>query len=111
MRPEDRTRIAHMLEAAHAVSQFVTGRQREDLDADRMLLFALVRAVEVFGVAAAKVSPATQSATPEIPWPQIVGMRNRLIHAYFEIDRDILWKTATEEIPALLPRLQELIQD
>jgi uncharacterized protein with HEPN domain len=110
MRPEDRTRILHMIEAADAMSRFVTGRQRDDLDADLMLRFALVRAVEVFGEAAAKVSSSMRTASPEIPWLEIVAMRNRLIHAYFDIDRSILWRAATEEIPALLPRLQKLVQ-
>ncbi len=95
-----------MIEAAEAVSGFVSGRGRESLDADALLLFALVRAVEVFGEAAAKVSPSTKASIPELPWVQIVAMRNRLIHAYFDIDRDILWRTVTEELPALLPRLR-----
>jgi len=99
MHPEDRTRILHMIEAADAVSHFVTGRERGDLDADLMLLFALVRAVEVFGEAAAKVSPSIKAATTDIPWPQIVAMRNRLIHAYFDIDRNILIRNLEEICP------------
>jgi uncharacterized protein with HEPN domain len=63
----------------------------------------------VFGEAAARVSAATQAAHPEIPWPQIVATRNRLVHAYFDIDRNILWKAATEEIPALVPTLKMLV--
>jgi len=55
MRPDDATRVRHMIEAAEAVAQFVGGRQRADLDSDRMLLFALVRAVEVIGEAASKI--------------------------------------------------------
>lgn len=100
-----------MIEAAQAVSRFVTGPSRNDLGSDSMLLFALVRAVEVFGEAAAKISASAKSSSPELPWPQIVATRNRLIHAYFDIDCDILWKTATEEIPALVPCLQKLIQE
>jgi uncharacterized protein with HEPN domain len=111
MQPEDRTRILHMIEAADAVSRFVAGRSRADLEGDLMLLFALVRAVEVFGEAAAKVSGALKAASSGVPWPEIVATRNRLIHAYFDIDRNILWKAATEEIPALVPRLRALIQD
>jgi len=111
MQPEDRTRFLHMIEAADATSQFVAGRKREDIDADQMLLFALTRAVEIFGEAAGKVSPDARAAAPDIPWPHIVAMRNRLIHAYFDVDRNILWKTATEEIPALLPRLRAFFQD
>jgi uncharacterized protein with HEPN domain len=108
MRPEDRTRILHMIEAAETVADFLSGRERADLDSDRMLLFALVRAVEVFGEAAAKVSPETRAATASIPWTEIIAMRHRLVHAYFDVNRTILWKTAIEEIPALLPALREL---
>jgi uncharacterized protein with HEPN domain len=111
MRPEDRTRILHMIEAAETVEEFVSGRVRADLDSDRILLFALIRAIEVLGEAAAKVSPETRTVTQGIPWPRIISMRNRLIHAYFDVDRSILWKTATEEIPALLPVLREMIRD
>jgi uncharacterized protein with HEPN domain len=109
MRPEDRTRILHMIDAAETIAKFVSGRARKDLDSDRMLLFALVRAVEVLGEAAAKVSPETRAETAGIPWPQIVAMRNRLIHAYFDVNRDMLWRTAVEEIPALLPPLRKLM--
>ena len=74
-----------------------------------MLLFALVRAVEVFGEAAAKVSSETQASMPSVPWLQIIAMRHRLVHAYFDVNKTILWKTATEEIPALIPALRLLL--
>lgn len=64
-----------------------------------------------FGEAAAKVSALVKSSSPELPWQQIVAIRNRLVHAYFDIDREILWKTATDEIPALVPHLRKLIQE
>ena len=109
MRPEDRIRILHMIDAAETIAKFARGRARDELDTDRMLLFALVRAVEVFGEAAAKVSLEMRAASPNIPWTQIVAMRNRLIHAYFSVDATILWKTVTEEIPTLLPALRGLV--
>ena len=87
---------------------FIANRQRADLDTDEMLLFALVRAAEIIGEAASKVSDETRRTMPSVPWQQIVSMRNRLIHAYFVIERDIVWKTVTEEIPALLPILREV---
>ncbi len=105
MRPEDAVRIRHMIDAAKAAQTFIDGRQRSSLDADTMLLFALVRTIEIIGEAASRVTPGTRSALPTVPWAAIVGMRNRLIHAYFDIDRDILWKTVTEEIPPLLAQL------
>ena len=106
MLDHDRIRLRHMIEAAEDVQRFVAGRQRPELDTDRMLLFALVRAVEIIGEAASKVSDDTRSAHADIPWKAIVGMRNRLIHAYFDIDADILWVAATVEIPALLAKLK-----
>lgn len=71
-----------------------------------MPLFALVRAVEIVGVAASKVSAAGRAELPNLPWAQASAMRNRLVHAYFDVDRDILWNTATEALPALLADLR-----
>jgi uncharacterized protein with HEPN domain len=110
MRPEDRDRILHMIEAAEAARDFISGRVRADLDSDRMLLFAVVRAIEIIGEAASKISPETRGAGRDVPWNQIVATRNRLIHGYFDIDHGILWKTATDEIPALLSQLRTIIE-
>ncbi|MEK9662499.1 MAG: HepT-like ribonuclease domain-containing protein, partial [Alphaproteobacteria bacterium] len=82
-----------MAAACDTIADFIANRKRKDLDSDRMLLFALVRAVEIIGEAAARVSDETRAGLPDIPWQQIVSMRNRLIHAYFDIDRDVLWIT------------------
>jgi uncharacterized protein with HEPN domain len=76
-----------------------------------MLLFALVRAIEIVGEAASKVTPPTRAALPLVPWVQIVAMRNRLIHAYLDVNRDVLWKTASEEVPDLLPTLKAILGD
>jgi uncharacterized protein with HEPN domain len=111
MRAEDRICLRHMLEAAESAEQFIAGRQCTDLDEDRMLLFALVRAIEILGEAASKISEETQAAHTGIPWRAIIGMRNRLIHAYFEINTEIVWQTVTQEIPVLLPQLRALATD
>lgn len=100
-----------MIDAAETVGQFMSGRSRADLDSDRMLLFAVVRAIEVVGEAAGKVTEETRTGAPEIPWAAIVSMRNRLIHGYFDIDPEIVWKTVSKELPDLLPRLQRLLDN
>ena len=110
MRDEDRVRVVHMIGAARDALDFMTGRTRAHLDSDRMLLFAVVRAIEIVGEAASKVSEQTKSAHPQVPWQAIAGMRNRLVHAYFDIDRDIVWVTATKEVPALLQMLRTMDQ-
>jgi uncharacterized protein with HEPN domain len=111
MRAEDRVRLHHMVEAGESAVQFVAGRQRGDLDTDRLLLFALVRAIEVLGEAASQISEETRATHANIPWRAIIGMRNRLIHAYFAINTEIVWQTVTQEIPALLPQLRMLGTD
>jgi uncharacterized protein with HEPN domain len=109
MQPDDLTRVRHMLEAAENAQRFISGKSRADLDTDPMLLFALVRAIEIIGEAASRVSAEQRTASPTVPWTAIVAMRNRLIHAYFDIDRDIVWRTVTEEIPSLRSRLLQLL--
>lgn len=106
MPPDDRVRWQHMIDAASDALSFVAGRDRADLDRDRMLLFAVVRAVEVIGEAASKISLETRAAHPGIPWAAIIGMRNRIVHAYFDINTDIVWVAVTQEIPALLSQLR-----
>jgi uncharacterized protein with HEPN domain len=94
-----------MIEASQHAIAFMSEKTRADLDRDRMLSFAVVRAIEILGEAASRISPETRAAHPDIPWPAIIGMRNRLIHAYFEVDTDVLWVAVSEEVPALLARL------
>jgi uncharacterized protein with HEPN domain len=110
MRDDDRIRVQHMIDAAEAVERFIAGRQRNDLDTDRMLLFALVRAVEIVGEAAGKASAETRAAAADVPWNAIVSMSNRLIHRYFDIDTEIMWKTVTSELPPLLAQLRAMIR-
>ena len=105
MRSEDIVRICHMIEAAESALMFVAGRDRAELAKDRMLQFALVRAIEIVGEAASKVSPESRAEMPTVPWLAIVGMRNRLVHAYFEINHEILWNTAHQALPELLVQL------
>ncbi len=106
MSPDDRWRVRHMVDAAEQALAFVRGRQRADLDTDAMLRLALTRAVEIVGEAAAQVSDAGRNACPDVPWMQIVGMRNRLVHAYFDINADILWDTVHLALPGLLAQLR-----
>ena len=110
MRPPDVTRLRHMIDAAETIGRVIAGRRREDLDAHETLALALTRAIEIFGEAASRLSPEARAAAPQAPWAEIIGMRNRLVHAYFDVDHDIVWKAATEEIPALLPIIRSLLQ-
>lgn len=109
MRKDDEIRMLHMLDAAREAVAFARGRTRGDLDNDRQLVLALVKDVEVVGEAATQVTKPTRQHLPEIPWEQIVGMRNRLVHAYFDIDLDIVWKTVRGDLPELISLLESVI--
>ncbi len=98
-----------MLDAACDAIEFTEGRSRGDLGKDRMLALSLVKLIEIVGEAASRVSPKTQAAHPEIPWPDIVGMRNRLIHAYYDIDLDRVWDTVIDDLPPLIEDLEPLV--
>ena len=74
-----------------------------------MLAFALTYAVTIIGEAASKVTENSRTGLSALPWSNIVSMRNRLVHAYYDVDRDILWKSATEEVPQLLDILRAVI--
>ena len=109
MSPHDRVRLRHLADALNSAISFARGRNRSDLDSDEMLLFALVRTVEIAGEAASKITAETRAEFPDLPWSAMVGMRNRLIHAYVDVNRDILWTTVTEAAPPLVERLETIL--
>ncbi len=109
MSKDDEVRLRHMLDAAHEAVSFAQGRTRGDLDNDRQLVLALIKSVEIVGEAATQVTESTRQDFPEIPWERIVGMRNRLVHAYFDIDPDIVWETVQGDLPNLIHLLERTI--
>jgi len=95
-----------MLEAAEAAVRFTAGKTRADFDPDQMLAFSVLRALEVLGEAASKVSEDKRRKLPAVPWAEIVGMRNWLIHAYYDVNLDIVWRTVQKELPPLIAILK-----
>jgi len=98
-----------MLDAAREALSFTTGRSRSDLDTNRMLVLSLVKDIEIVGEAASKVSMEARTENTNIPWLDIIDMRNHLIHAYFDVDLDIVWDTVTQDFPALLVELEKIV--
>jgi uncharacterized protein with HEPN domain len=109
MQRHDRIRLQHMLDATKEALEFVRGKQRADLDMDRMLVLSLVKELEIIGEAAGKVSTEIRTQYGAIPWQDISGMRNRLIHAYFDIDLDVVWTTVTKDLPQLKADLETIL--
>lgn len=109
MPKDDWIRVQHMLDAGRQAEDFARGRSRADLDHDRLLGFGLLKCIEIVGEAAAHVSEELRSQYPLVPWKQLVAMRNRIVHVYFDIDRDQVWKAVTEDIPPLLGELEKIL--
>lgn len=109
MNKDDVVRLHHMLDAAREAEAFAQNRSRSDLDSDRMLALSLLKLIEIIGEAAATISKESRSQLPQIPWPSIVGMRNRLVHGYFDIDLDRVWDTITADLPPLIEELERII--
>ena len=108
-RRSDRHRLQHMLDHAREAAGLVRGKTRRDLDRERILSLALVRLLEIVGEAAARVSPSLQGRHDHVPWPEIVGLRNRLIHGYDAVDLDILWQIVADDLPPLIAQLQAIL--
>lgn len=108
MRAADIFRLQHMYDAAREARSFAEGHKREDLNRDRGLMLILVKEIEIIGEAASKVSEETRSQLRGIEWRVIIGMRNRLVHMYYDINLDILWNSIVYDIPRLIEELEKL---
>ena len=105
----DKVRLQHMVDAANEALSFIAQKSRTELTTDRTLALALVKSIEILGEAASKVSRELRSQSPEIPWADIIAMRNRLIHTYFDVNLDIVWQTVTVELPSLVDQIEKLL--
>ena len=97
-----------MVHAKEAV-EICQGKSREDLDTDRLLNLALTRLLEIVGEAANRVPEEVQAQYPQLPWLQMKGTRNRLIHGYDSVDFDILWKIIKNDLPILIVQLEKIL--
>ena len=107
MQQSDTIRIKHMIEAAEEAISFAEGKERKDLDGERMLVLSVIKEIEMIGEAAAKISVEVRGKKSQIPWNDIVGMRNHLVHGYFDVDLDLLWNTIEHNLPVLVMNLKK----
>jgi uncharacterized protein with HEPN domain len=98
-----------MLEAAEKVASFISGMTEEQFLADEKTQYAVVRGLEVIGEAAKKVAPDLRREQPQIPWREVVGMRDKLIHDYFGVNVAVVWRTATEDAPTIAAALRAIL--
>ena len=107
---DDQVSLEDMLSHASEAADLLADMDREGLARHRVMQLALTRLIEIVGEAANRVSVAARQANPEIPWPQIIGMRNRLVHGYDVIDSDVLWDTVANDLPPMVAALEEALR-
>lgn len=100
--------LVDMLHEARMVLTFTIGKTFADFEGDAECQYAVIRAIEVLGEAAGRVSQEFMDAHPEIPWRKIIGMRNRMIHGYDDIVLSIVWEVVQTDIPELVRLLDPL---
>ena len=108
-RREAEVSLRQMRDYAQEAMAMVRDRVRADLDSDRMLNLALVRLLEILGEAANRIPPEDRDKYSQIPWSQLISLRNRLIHGYDQVDFDILWQILTQDLPPLVAELDDIV--
>lgn len=108
---DDLTRLKHIRDSTMTAIRFVENKSRKNLDREEMLSLALVRLIEIIGEAATHVSLDCQRRYSQIPWRGMIGMRNRVVHAYFDVDLDVVWQVVTADLPELLGFVNQAIQE
>jgi uncharacterized protein with HEPN domain len=109
MQSEDKIRLHHILDEANEACQYVEGLSFDEFRKDGKTVRAVIRSIEVIGEAASKLSLEFRKEHPEVPWNKISGMRNHLIHVYFDIDYHIIWQTVKENLHPLIDQIQSIL--
>lgn len=110
-RRDDRVSLVDMRNYAVEAIDLTEGKSLNDLFEDRVRQLALLKLVETVGEAANRVSEKTKQKHATIPWSQIIGVRNRLVHGYDDVNLDILWKIIRNDLPSLITELEDIIDE
>lgn len=101
--------LRDILDAARTAIDFVSEESDDDLAVDKKTEFAVIRALEIVGEAARRIPTSYREEHPHIPWAEMAGMRDKLIHDYFGVDLDVVLKTVQEDLPPLVKSVQALL--
>ena len=109
MSNNDLNRLRHIRDASEKILQITLNKSLEDFIEDELISLASIHLIEIIGEAANDISSLIVESHPEVPWTSIIGMRNRLIHKYYDINLEIVWNTIIKDIPSLFEKINEII--
>lgn len=103
--------LIDIVDAIEKTKRFIQGLTYEEFRQDDKTVFAVIRALEIVGEATKQIPSSVRASYPDIPWREMAGMRDKLIHDYLGVNLLVVWRTATEDMPAVLPMLTEILDD
>ncbi|MGH2586694.1 MAG: HepT-like ribonuclease domain-containing protein [Dehalococcoidia bacterium] len=107
--PDDETRTGHIVDAGERILRWTEGKSRADLDADDQLQSAVAYQLQIIGEAASHLSEDFRRTYADIPWRRIIGMRHILVHAYMDVDLDLVWDVLAAHLTPLMDTLRPLV--
>ncbi len=111
MRKDDTVYLRHILDSIQQIEEYLRDVSKEQFMERRLLQDGVVRQLEIIGEASRNLSEETREKHPEVPWQQIIGMRNRIIHEYFDVDLEIVWEVVEKDLPDLKAQIQTILQE
>ena len=100
-RSRDKSRLEHMLQAIERIRRYTKGKTFDDFIADDMMYYAVVKNIEILGEASNMLTEEFRESHPQTPWKQVNGMRNYIVHEYFQVDNNVVWDVITNDLPLL----------
>ncbi len=107
----DKERLLHILSAIARISRYIAGKTYEEFVADDMMYYAVVKNIEIIGEAANMLTQEFLVSHPQTPWKQVKGMRNYIVHEYFQIDDTVVWDVVTENLVELKEQVERYINE